>query len=144
MLITTRFGGRCSSCQETIPAGAKVDWDKRSRCIRHTPSCPTKQPSNMNEAIPPGTGTCELTGHSSLGCTGWTPGQLVPNSPRRIAAGERPYLYVMQAYKKHREDGSLVFQAVCRFATDTEAERYLLANVSFLPPGIPVPAVTIC
>jgi hypothetical protein len=126
MLITSRYGGRCTSCRENIQAGTQVEWDKWAKTIRHSPYCAKlQQPVLANQAIPPGTGTCELTGRSDHGCQDWMPGQVIPNSPRRIAAGERPFLYVMQTYKKFREDGGLLFQAVCRFATGDEAEEYV-------------------
>jgi hypothetical protein len=123
MVITTRFAGCCSSCRAQLPAGSQVEWDRYSRSIRHAPSCPAKHAEPANEEIPPGTGTCELSGRSERGCQGWTPGQVLPNTPRRIAAGEQPYLYVLQSFKKFREDGGLTYQAVCRFAAPREVER---------------------
>jgi hypothetical protein len=75
--------------------------------------------------------TFELSGGSGYGCQGWTKGDIVRSSKKRIDAGGPEYLFVLKASREYvRDDGlsfgvgdeqGYLYEATCRAATDDES-----------------------
>jgi len=42
MSITTKFPATCSACNRPIPVGTTVEWDQRSKTVRHRGKCPAQ------------------------------------------------------------------------------------------------------
>lgn len=47
--ITTQYGGICASCEERIPAGARVKWSTDARDVIWHSDCPTPRSLQLYE-----------------------------------------------------------------------------------------------
>jgi len=122
MPIIAKFAGTCRKCNRPIKVGDKIEWEK-GKGSRHV-TCPTAEPEPEN--------VIRLSGGEGYGCRGWTPGQVVRNSARRIESGEPEFLYIISSKSRYiREDGMSfgvgddwghIYSAVCRPATNRESE----------------------
>lgn len=75
--------------------------------------------------------TYKLHGGSGYGYTGWTPGQVIKNSKKKVEDGEPEYLYILHSDRKYvAEDGmsfgvgdekGYTYTATARAATDEES-----------------------
>lgn len=124
MTITAKYPGKCRKCGQPIKLGDKIDWEKGQGASHVT--CP-KRPESADTAGD----VFKLSGGSGYGCRGWTKGQVIRNSARRIEAGEPEFLFILSASSQYYgEEGmsfgvgdeeGYVYYAAAREATDDEA-----------------------